>query len=236
MALKSVFFDLDGTLLPMDQDRFVKGYFSRLAKKMAPCGFDSQILIKGIWAGTEAMVKNDGSCTNEERFWRVFPSVCGEKVLEHHGTLESFYATEFQQVQADCGFDPQAAVVIERVKQLGLIPVLATNPIFPSVATESRVRWAGLDIRDFAWYTVYENSRFCKPNPAYYRELLARLDLKGEEVLMVGNDVDEDMIAETLGMKTFLLTRDLINKTGKDVNTWPHGSWEDLIRYLEELV
>ncbi len=27
MSMKAVFFDLDGTLLPMDQDEFVKAYF-----------------------------------------------------------------------------------------------------------------------------------------------------------------------------------------------------------------
>jgi len=236
MSLKAVFFDLDGTLLPMDQDVFVKSYFSRLARKMAPYGFDPQVLVKGIWAGTEAMVRNDGTCTNEERFWKVFPSVCGEKVLEHYGTLENFYANEFQQVREDCGYDPKAAQIVAHVKSLGLIPVLATNPIFPTVATVSRTRWAGLDVEDFAFYTVYENSSYCKPNPLYYQAILDRLGLEPEEVLMVGNDVGEDMIAAgCLGIKTFLITRDIINKKNEDINRWPHGSFDDLQAYLDEV-
>ena len=113
--------------------------------------------------------------------------------------------------------------------------VLATNPIFPSVATESRAKWAGLDLSDFAHYTVYENSSSSKPNLLYYQSLLDRFGLKGEEVLMVGNDVGEDMIAETLGMKTFLITRDLINKKNEDVSRWPNGTLTDLISYLERI-
>lgn len=31
--LKAVIFDLDGTLLPMNEDEFTKGYFSLLCKK-----------------------------------------------------------------------------------------------------------------------------------------------------------------------------------------------------------
>lgn len=236
MSLKAVFFDLDGTLLPMDQDVFVKSYFSRLAKKMAPYGFDPQVLVKGIWTGTEAMVRNDGSCTNEERFWKVFPTVCGEQVLEHHGTLEDFYANEFQGVREDCGFDPKAAEVVCLVKDLGLIPVLATNPIFPTIATVSRTRWAGLDVNDFAYYTVYENSSYCKPNLKYYQAILDHLNLSSDEVLMVGNDVGDDMVTEALGMRTFLVTRDLINKTNEDISRWPHGSLDDLITYLKETV
>ena len=36
MKLDTVLFDLDGTLLPMDQDVFIKAYFGRLARKLAP--------------------------------------------------------------------------------------------------------------------------------------------------------------------------------------------------------
>ena len=236
MSLKAVFFDLDGTLLPMNQDVFVKAYFGRLCKRLAPCGYDPNLIVKGIWAGTEAMVKNDGTCTNEARFWQVFPAVCGESIREHEATLEDFYHKEFQEVRESCGFDPDADRAVKAVMALGLSPVLATNPIFPSIATESMVRWAGLDLEDFIYYTVYENSSYCKPNPQYYQAILNHLGLKGEEVLMVGNDVGEDMIAETLGMKVFLLTNSLINKKGEDLNRWPHGGFSEFFAYLNEIV
>ncbi|MBQ1272930.1 MAG: HAD family hydrolase [Clostridia bacterium] len=235
MALKAVFFDLDGTLLPMDQDLFVKEYFAGLCKKMAPFGYDPKLLVKGIWVGIEAMINSDGSYTNEERFWQMFPSVCGQEVLNHAKTLDEYYANEFQRIQSDCGFDPNAANVVALVKELGMIPVLATNPVFPPIATESRIRWAGLNPEDFAHYTVYGNSSYCKPNLNYYREILHRFQLLPEEVLMVGNDVGDDMVAGQLGMKTFLITNCLINKNNDDINQWPHGNLEDLITYLKEL-
>ena len=42
MQLTTVLFDLDGTLLPMDQDEFVKDYFVRIAHTMARHGYDPQ--------------------------------------------------------------------------------------------------------------------------------------------------------------------------------------------------
>ena len=54
-------FDLDGTLLPMDQEAFTTGYFKLLTKKLAPHGYEPKSLVDAIWAGTAAMVKNDGS-------------------------------------------------------------------------------------------------------------------------------------------------------------------------------
>ena len=53
--------------------------------------------------------------------------------------------------------------------------VAATNPLFPKVATMNRLRWAGFDPEDFALFTTYEHYHYCKPNPAYYTEVLASL-------------------------------------------------------------
>ena len=135
MKITTVLFDLDGTLLPMDQDVFVGDYFGRIAAKVAPAGYDPKQLIDTIWSGTAAMVKNDGS----------------------------------------------------------------------------------------------------KPNSAYYRDVPARLNVKPEECLMVGNDVGEDMIAEQLGMKVFLLTDCMINIANEDISVYPHGSFDDLKNFLNTI-
>ena len=74
---KTLLFDLDGTLLPMDQDQFVQSYFSRLAKKMAD-RIDPKQLVDTIWKGTSAMIMNDGRATNEQVFWQVFDKLTGQ--------------------------------------------------------------------------------------------------------------------------------------------------------------
>ena len=229
MSIRYILFDLDGTLLPMDQDTFIKAYFGRLAANLAPHGYDPKKLIDGIWGGTAAMIKNDGSKTNEQAFWDFFATVFDKDVRKDEPLFDAYYRTDFQQVQSACGFDPRAAQAIAVIKDMGFTLVLATNPIFPAIATESRMRWAGLNQDDFVLYTTYENSRHCKPNPAYYRDILATLGAKPDECLMVGNDVSEDMIAETLGMKVFLLTDCLINKNNRDISRYPHGSFDELL-------
>ena len=104
-----ILFDLDGTLLPMDNDEFTRGYFGLLAKKLAPRGYEKDSLIDAIWAGVAAMVKNDGSRSNEEAFWDRFTALCGEQVLEDKPLFEEFYAVEFCGAKAFCGFNPKAA-------------------------------------------------------------------------------------------------------------------------------
>jgi len=149
--------------------------------------------------------------------------------------LRGFYENEFQGVQSVCGCHPAAAEIVRDLKARGIRVVLATNPVFPAVATESRIRWAGLEPSDFELYTTYENSRYCKPTLAYYEDILASLGVSGEECVMVGNDVSEDMITERLGMKTFLLTDCLINKNGEDISKWAHGGFEELKEFLMQL-
>ncbi len=233
--ITTVFFDLDGTLLPMDQEKFVKSYLGRMAKKMAPHGYEPEMLVKSVWMGTGAMVKNDGSATNETVFWNVFDQLFGRDTRVDEPLFEEFYRNEFQAVKDDCGFDPRAAEAIRQIKALGLRTVLATNPLFPPIATQSRVRWAGLEPEDFEFITTYDNSSFCKPNPDYYREILGKLNLKAEECVMVGNDVNEDMVARELGMKVFLLTDCILNKDNKDFSQYPCGSFPELLDYIWSL-
>ncbi len=233
MNIKAVLFDLDGTLLKMDQNEFVKTYFKYLAKHLAPKGYEPDKLLKAFWAGVTAMITNDGSVTNEEAFWEVFKKFYGDKSLEDKPYIDEFYQNDFNQVQEVCGFFKEAKDIIDLVKEKGKIAILATNPMFPHMATENRMRWAGLDAQDFAEYTTYEDCHYCKPNTKYYEELLDRHHLKPEECIMVGNDVDEDMIpTEKLGMQGFLLTKCLINKSQQDIEKYANGDFEVLREFL----
>ena len=235
MSIKAVLFDLDGTLLPMDQDTFIKAYLGGMAKKLAPHGYDPEMLVKAVYAGMKAMTGNDGSCTNENAFWTAFTGILGERVREDMPIFDDFYRNEFQEVKNICGYLPEAAQTVRALKEKGFQVALATTPMFPSIATESRIRWAGLEPEDFALFTTYENYHFCKPNLNYYKEVVEKLGVKPEECLMVGNDVGEDMVTEELGMKVFLMPADLINKTGKDISKYPQGDFSDLLTYIETL-
>lgn len=232
--MKTILFDLDGTLLPMDQDGFIKAYFGALATKMLPQGYDPQLLIQGIWEGTEAMVRNPGDITNEECFWAGFAHVVGTDCRKDAPIFDDFYRNEFRFVAASCGFDPHAVKVIRWLQEQGCRIILATNPIFPAIATYNRIQWAGLDPSDFELITTYENSRHCKPNPEYYRDILKQIGERPENCIMVGNDVTEDMIAQDLGMDVFLVTNCLINKHQRDITQYPQGDLQELMAYLKQ--
>ena len=235
MKITTVLFDLDGTLLPMDPNVFIKAYFGGLARRLAPHGYEPQKLIDAIWQGTAAMVKNNGDTTNEDRFWQGFEAAYGKPARQDEELFAAFYREDFDTVQSSCGYTPAAREIVDTVKACGLRTALATNPIFPSMATERRIAWAGLSPTDFELVTTYENSRHCKPNLEYYRDIMQVLGVCPEECLMVGNDVGEDMIAQTLGCRVFLLTNDLINPKNVDISIYPNGSYQELIDFIKNL-
>lgn len=233
--IKTILFDLDGTLLPMDQDRFIATYFQHLVRKLAPYGYDPKQMVHAIYQSIAAMYANDGKDTNEIVFWNTFTGIFGADSRKDEPVFIDFYHNEFQNAKEECGFAKEAAELIAIIKEKGLSVVLATNPLFPAVATHNRIRWAGLQPEDFELVTTFENSHFCKPNPAYYQEILGKLNLAPEECVMVGNDVTEDMVARKLGMQVFLLTDCLINKDEEDIDQYPHGGFPELITWIRGL-
>ena len=91
-----------------------------------------------------------------------------------------------------------------------------------------------MDPADFDLISTFDDFCVSKPNPDYFREVLRRIGLNAEDCIMVGNDVDEDMVAESIGMKTFLLTDCVINRKGADISHYAHGGFDDLKAYLNE--
>ncbi|MBR7142350.1 MAG: HAD family hydrolase [Clostridia bacterium] len=234
--LQAVFFDLDGTLLPMDNDYFIQVYFKLLAKAAAQWGYtNTDKLIQAVWTGVKAMIGNQGLCTNEEAFWNSFCALMGPDCKKDLPLFDRFYETDFHQAKEVTFPAPLARKAVETARQKAQKIVLASNPVFPIQGTRTRMSWIGLTPEDFDHVTHYGNSRFCKPNPAYYRDLLDRFGLDASQCLMIGNDAHEDIeAAAELGIKGYWLTDYAINR--KDLTlTCPQGNYEELVTFLESL-
>ena len=202
---QTVMFDLDGTLLPMDQTEFTEGYFALLSAYAGRYGYDQKILVPSLFKATLAMVKNDGTMTNEARFWKVFHELCGYGREEDQKILLRFYETDFEEAKAFCGKSEEAIRLVRELYEEKIDLILATNPLFPCCATLARIRWAGLDPEMFRLITTYEMMNTCKPNPAYFTELLEKAHLQADQCVMIGNDAVEDIAAEQAGIKVFLI-------------------------------
>lgn len=231
--IKAILFDLDGTLLPQDQDKFTAEYFSLLGSHHAKYGHDAKFTVDSVWKGIGAMFKNNGEDTNENVFWRAFEKVFGKSKAEVKPLFDEYYANDFDKLKKFCSFTGGAAAAVAAAKNHGVPVVLATNPIFPIEAQVKRVQWAGVNPEEFAFITSYENSRYTKPRTGYYIDIANALGVNPEECVMIGNDTDDDLSAAKVGMQAFLVTDCLINRTNIDISALPHGNMDKLVEFIQ---
>lgn len=228
-------FDLDGTLLQMDQRVFMKAYLTEFTSKCTQLGLDAEQALRAFHAGVDAMIGNAGEKTNEEAFWQVFSDVLGYHVDSRREAFIEFYSQEFRRVRSFVNPSVLSPLIVEAVREKGYRTVLATNPLFPQAGTHERISWAGLSPEMFDLITTYEDYSFTKPHLGYYRQILDRLDVEAEECLMIGNDVVEDMIVRSMGMHVFLVTDNLINRSGADISDFTRGTLSDLLDFCRAL-
>ncbi|MBQ9086927.1 MAG: HAD family hydrolase [Clostridia bacterium] len=235
MKFDGILFDLDGTLLPMDNDRFTMGYLHCLSLAVAHLGYTEETLVPAMWKGVRSMVLNDGSRPNEEAFWETFSGILGSQCYDHIPYFDDFYRNGFHQCVEFTSPAPElAARAVALAQSKAPAVVLATNPMFPRVAVEARLGWAGVAPEDFCLITDYSNSGTCKPNPAYYGEITAKLGLDPSRCLMIGNNGEEDIAAaQAAGLSTFLLDDCLITKG--EIPPTPRGGFDPLFAFLEKL-
>lgn len=233
--ITTVLIDLDGTLVPFEQDDFVKYYFAELSEKLAPLGYQPKEVAKAVWSGMDAMVKNDGSRTNCDAFWAMFRALTAGKP-DAKALCDGFYTEEFDRVRKCLKYDVNRKGFIERLKNAGLRVVLATNPVFPPDGVRTRMKWIGLSESDFELVTTYENSTRCKPSAEYYTDILEKIGVNAQNALMIGNSVSEDIrAANAAGIDAFLVTEFLENPQGEDISAFRQGTLDDAAEYAISL-
>ena len=232
--MNTVIFDLDGTLLPMDFDKFLKIYMHEISKKLSDL-IEPEKTVQCIWKGTEMMIKNDGRETNETVFFRCFKDLVGEHYEEMQRRFDDFYRNEYKKARAATSQDQDMINAVHLLGEKGYALVVATNPLFPEYATHQRLEWAGFSTDEFEYITNFEKNCSCKPNPLFFREVLKNIDKRADECLMVGNDVHEDLIASEVGIRTFLITNHMLNKYNKEIVADYIGNYEAFYHFVQSL-
>lgn len=238
--IKCVLFDLDGTLLEMDEDKFTRIYLSSLYKE---CFYNENISFenfqKYMFLSLKQMASDNRSdVTNYDKFFEIFGKFCPQiKLNSIINQIENYYISEaFDACKIATKSNELVVKFINLLKENNIKMAICTNPFFPHNAIIKRIKWAGLKVEDFEFVTYSEKYHYIKPNIKYYQEALNNLDCNPDEVLMVGNDMEEDMIASQLGLKTFLITNHLISRFNAHEKFENKGDYEKFYNYLQENV
>lgn len=231
--LKTVLFDLDGTLLRINEEDFVKKYLHLLYEKVSHLGYEKNELISTIYAGLKMMYVNDGKRSNEEVFWNVFLNHYGNERIKDKETFNDFYENEFKQLKDVCVNNPYAKEIIDFCKKNVENVILSTNPFFPRAGQLTRISFLDLKESDFTYITDYSNSSFCKPNPLYFQSILNKYNLKSDECILFGNnDFEDGFCASSIGIKTYLVKGYIIYDK-RSTQSYNEIEMSDVIKTIE---
>jgi FMN phosphatase YigB (HAD superfamily) len=211
--VKALLIDFDNTLVLFNEDTFLVNYAQASYPYLAEF-FDQSTFFQKLLQSTLQMIRNDGKMTNAEVFTRHFISDTSKLGFEEcQNRFRQFYEESFHQLGEIVQIVPYGRKLLQRVIQEGLQVVIATNPIFPEIATQIRLEWGNIADLDITLSTHGENMSYCKPRPEYYQAILDLINQKPEACVMAGNDPVSDMAASVLGITTFLI--DLDQKKGR---------------------
>lgn len=204
--IQAVLFDLDDTLLGNNADLFVPAYFKLVSEFSAEL-ISPDDFLAALLSSTKATIDNvDLAVTNYEAFWNAFTAKTGLQGADVARFFERFYAEKFADLRPYTQTRPSARPLVQNCFDRGLQVVVATNPLFPQVAIEQRLAWAGVPVTDFdyAFVTTMENSHATKPHLGYYQEILDTIGCAPRNAIMVGDDwVNDIEPAANLGLATF---------------------------------
>ncbi|AOY76041.1 HAD family hydrolase [Clostridium formicaceticum] len=233
--LKTILFDLDGTLLPFKMEDFIKKYFEELGKKFQNY-FTFKELQNLLWESTEYMIRNmEVDKTNADAFFEDFYSKTTHSPDRLMPLFEDFYTNDFPKIKEVTKQSEYIVKAISLLKEKKYELIVATNPLFPKQAILHRIEWAGLNKDDFAFITNFEEMHFCKPHLHFYQELLEKINRQPQECMMVGNDVEEDMIAKKLGCITYLIEDYKIQRSENADTIDYRGKYEDFYEFVKAL-
>jgi FMN phosphatase YigB (HAD superfamily) len=222
--------DLDDTLLNTNQPVFIPAYFQALAKELAP-QVKPEIMMRALLSGMNIMNESeDFSRTLKEVFESVFLPQVNVPREKLDPAVENFYDNVFPTLKGLTSQKPEAKPFVDWALSRGFRVAIATDPLLPRKATYHRLRWAGFDPEQFDLVSSYEHFYFSKTHPAYYAETLGRMGWADGPVLMVGNDMERDIIpAKKLGLAVYYVNGEsaLASENGAQ------GSLGDLRGWIE---
>ena len=230
--MKAILFDLDGTLLDIDINRFIHHYFNKLSDvitDVAGSSDDHDKIAGAFHAATAAMMRPHPGTTNREIFEEIFNREAGVEIDGLLPIFERFYLEIFPSLADGSGPSIGAHEAMAEASKHGLRIAVATNPVFPLAAVIERMRWAGISPDAAHVITSYENMYACKPYPEYFLQTAQMLDVRPTDCLMVGDDPVLDLAAADVGMSTFFVG----NSTGAVADY--RGTLADLAQLIRQV-
>jgi HAD superfamily hydrolase (TIGR01549 family) len=229
----SLLVDLDNTLLGNQMADFLPVYLNSLSLKFPR--WSREEFVQHLMAATQVMIRKDlPENTLEQVFDQVFYPALGIEKASLAPDLYRFYMNEYGDLGYLTQRRPEAIELVQKAFSENWDVVVATNPIFPKIAIQERLNWAGFSkSTPFKLITSFEEFHFSKPNPAYFAEILANLGCPDLPVVMIGDNLEDDILpASRIGISGYLVTNHPVPLPEKMDSPIQQGPLNDVFPWL----
>jgi len=233
--IKNLLFDLDGTLIALDEkkaqiDFLIRAIFWAKFQKNPIRIFSALKVCKNT-------MRYDNSC--DFIYNKAVRAFANEMALEPHVCevlLNLFVQTHFPKLKKYFSIICDAINFIEWSKNKFNL-YLATNPFWTSDIVNLRLSWIALDTTAFKYHSHSKNMKYSKHSKLFFDEFLLNNNLLANECLMIGNKPELDGLAAQSGLKVFILKNKkfidhFLVREQKNF-LYQEGNYQELKSYLE---
>lgn len=201
---RALLLDLDDTLLRNSMKDFLPNYFDGLTAAVSDY-MAAEPFLRALHHAVQQMIANtDLSQSNESIFWQAFEPLLTVNRATLEPVLDRFYEERFPALVRTTAPVAGSQALLDAAKAADCSIVIATNPLFPRLAIEHRIQWAGLDEKHVDLITAYENMSSTKPHASYFAQIANMLCVAPQDCVMAGNHLTNDLVgAAAIGMKIF---------------------------------
>lgn len=185
--------DYDGTLIKNPESEFFERYFFLLSKFS---GIDLSEISRKVMKAVEETAKDTDNGKNLfEKFLEKISDNGDRKYWEN--LFMEFYKREFSKLK---DIITKNDFLVELIKNTDKEVIFASNPLFPKIAVNERIRFVDLSPKRFCYIAHMENSHFVKPDPRFFKEIVEKLSINPADCVMIG-DTENDIACEKIGIK-----------------------------------
>ena len=158
-AYRAIFFDLDGTLLPMEIDEFMRTYFEALGAYVARFGVAPEAFMAGMKAGIKNMAAHDDGRPNSDAFWEALVRA-RRSPMRATGRRSSTASTKLNSVRSARAWcrTRRRRAPWTRSRPRAIRSCWPRCPCSPSAPCGGACEWAGVDSGKFSRLTNFANS------------------------------------------------------------------------------
>lgn len=204
MEITTLLFDMDSTLIKVDEYSFSRRYFQLLHSL-----YFSEIDLREFYSTLTEITKNVMLSKRPkelaiETFMLEMSSKFNQPADLIREKFMTFYQNDYNKLKKY--IKPMRGVkkILKKSFELGFEVVIATTPVFPEIAIRKRMKWGKIDNYDYKFITHAENMYYSKPLKEYYEEILSKINKENSECLMIGNEFMGDIVGPSkIGIKTF---------------------------------